>query len=112
MHFVTQESEICLTDGYQVMYFYSPTLPFHRKMLFMLNTAQQENSDIEFLAVDLEQFSSQHKRFGINVLPTILLFNNGKEKRRLEGVISNLLFKDILSDICIYKSTNGDKNAK
>lgn len=100
MLFATSESEIVLKDDIQALYFYTPWLPFHKKMLVMINKMEDKFKNISFTAVDVDAFSSQCIRFNIDSVPTIVLFKNGKEIKRINGLILTSAFKSALADIC------------
>lgn len=100
MIFVSQESDILLKDKIQALYFYASWMPFHKKMLIMIDKIEQKHNDIEFLAIDVDQFSNQCKRFSINAIPTVVVLKNGKELKRIDGLVMTSAFKSAFVDIC------------
>lgn len=97
MIYIMQEEDIQMDLPLQSLYFYSPQMPFHQKFITMIN-AQEKN--ILFSAIDIEQFRNQCKRFMITSVPTILILKNGKEVKRLTGLVPTRVFKSVLADIC------------
>lgn len=100
MIFITDENEIQLKN-YQLIYFYSSWFVFHSKMMFMLNLSELKYNNVSFLAIDVDEFKNQCKRFSINVVPTVLILKEGKEINRLEGVFDTKKIIESFADICI-----------
>ncbi len=100
MLFLTSEEELILEPKIQILYFYASWMPYHKKMVNMVSKMEQKYKDIDFLAIDVDGFKSFIKRFGINSIPTIVILNNGKEIKRLEGLILTSAIKSAFVDIC------------
>lgn len=100
MIFVTQEEEIQLSAGIQAIYFYASWLPFHKKSLVMIDKIEKKHTNVSFLAIDTDHFKNQCKRFSIDSIPTVIIFKNGKEIKRLNGLVLTSAFKAAFSDIC------------
>jgi thiol-disulfide isomerase/thioredoxin len=99
MIFITQEDEIRLGKT-QCIYFYASWMPFHQKMSLMLSLIEAKRKDIDFFAIDVDEFKNQCKRFNIETIPTIIVLKEGKEVKRLAGVVNTKVFIDIFADIC------------
>lgn len=109
MIFVTQESDIKIVDsGIQMIYFYDSRVIFHRHMILCMEYWEKEQNN-QFLAIDLEYFHNQSKRFGVTILPTFILFKDGREFSRLEGSITDQIFNNTFGDIFISEPLNGAK---
>lgn len=100
MLFITAESEIKLEDKLQAIYFYASWLPYHKKMLVMIDKMEEKFKNITFIAVDVDHFKNQCTRFNIDSIPTVIILNNGKEVKRIEGLVLTSAFKRSLADIC------------
>jgi thioredoxin-like negative regulator of GroEL len=100
MRFITSENEIKLENNLQGIYFYAHWLPYHKKMLTMIGKMEDKYKNINFLAVDVDNFSNQCIRFNISSIPTIIILNNGKEIKRINGMVLTSAFKSALADIC------------
>lgn len=100
MLFITQEAELVTAHKIQSLYFYAPWLPFHKKMLLMISKMEEKHKDISFLAIDVDHFKGLCKRFNIESIPTVLIINNGKEVKRINGLIMTSAFKSAFADIC------------
>lgn len=100
MFFVTQENEIQLGNDLQAMYFYASWVPYHKKMMIMIDKIEQKYSNIPFIAIDVDHFKSQCIRFNIDSVPTVIVYKNGKEIKRINGLVLTSAFKTAFSDIC------------
>lgn len=98
---VSKEDELVWKHVFQVLYFYSTSMVLHQKMLLMLNKIEKKYSAIAFFSIDMDYFKSFNKRFNINSLPTVIIYKNTKEIKRIIGVINTLDFTAIFDDICI-----------
>ena len=99
---IGQENEITWKRKFQVLYFYAAWMPFHQKMMIMLEKVEQKFSNIDFFAIDVDYFKGLQKRFNIQSIPTILLFQDLKEVKRLTQRLSTQDFIAVFGDICIY----------
>lgn len=100
MLFLTEESELELKPKIQVLYFYASWMPYHKKMQFMLGKMEEKYSNIDFFAVDIDFFKTFIKRFNIDSIPTILFLNDGKEIKRINGLVLTSALKSTFVDIC------------
>ena len=100
MLFVTSESEIKLNDSFQGLYFYASWMPFHKKMLVMIDKMESKFKNIRFMAIDIDHFKSQCIRFSITSIPTVIILDNGKEVKRINGLVLTSAFKSAVADIC------------
>ena len=64
----------------------------------MLGTVLEKvDSDIKVLKVDTDQYEDLCRKFGIMTIPTLILFNNGKEVKRNIGFIDKDTLEDFLN---------------
>lgn len=75
-------------------------MPYHNKFLTMIGKIEDKYKNISFFAVDVDQFSSQCKRFSIDSIPTVLVMKDGKESKRINGLVLTGAFKSAFADIC------------
>jgi thioredoxin 1 len=101
MLFITREEELQIDSPMQALYFYATWMPYHSKFITMISKIEDKYKDISFSAVDVEQFSNQCKRFSINSIPTVLILKEGKEIKRINGLVLTSAFKSAFADICI-----------
>ena len=69
-------------------------------MLIMIDKMETKFNNIKFIAIDVDQFINQRIRFNIHSIPTVIILNNGKEVKRITGMILTSAFKSALADIC------------
>lgn len=101
MLFITTEAEIKLEDNaLQAIYFYASWLPYHKKMLIMIDKMEDKFKNIKFMAIDVDHFKNQCIRFNIDSIPAVIMLNNGKEVKRITGLVLTSAFKSALADIC------------
>jgi len=99
MIFITQEEEINIDRPIQALYFYASWMPYHNKFLTMIEKMENKYNDIIFSAIDVDQFSNQCKRFLITSIPTVLILKEGKEIKRINGLVLTSAFKSAFVDI-------------
>jgi Thioredoxin len=100
MFSIAQEKDIDLNASIQVLYFYIPEMPFHRKISYILGTMEEQYKCISCLAINCLDFPNQCIRFSVSVAPTLLIFKNGREVKRVESSVRKRDFIDAFADIC------------
>lgn len=100
MLFLTEESEYTTQNTNQVLYFYRNSMPFQQLLQGMLEREQEKHRDIAFFAIDVDYFSGLCKRFSVTSIPAIILLREGKEAKRLHGLVTAASFADVFADIC------------
>lgn len=100
MFFITSEADLVLQDKIQSLYFYASWMPYHKKMLVMLGKMEEKYPNVDFIGIDVDFFKTFIKRFKIDSIPTVLLLNNGKEVKRLNGLVLTSAIKSTFADIC------------
>jgi thioredoxin 1 len=100
MLFITHENELNNKAKIQSLYFYSSWIPYHKKMLIMIDKIEQKYKDINFIAIDVDSFKGLCKRFNIESIPTVIIIDNGKEIKRIEGLVMTSAFRSVFVDIC------------
>lgn len=59
------------------------------KMLaLILEQIYEENPEIKIIEVNVDEYSNEAKNYNILSIPTLVLMENGKEKKRLVGLVS------------------------
>lgn len=99
MIFITREEEIQIDLPLQSLYFYASWMPYHKKFLVMIEKIEEKHK-MPFYAIDVDQFKNQCKRFQIDSVPTILVLKEGKEVKRINGLILTSALKSAYADIC------------
>ncbi len=98
MIFISEESDLKF-DKMCVLYFYASWVPYNKKMLVMIDKMEQKYSDINFFAINADNFMQLCKRFSINNVPTVVIFDK-KELKRITGLVLTSAFKSAFADIC------------
>jgi thioredoxin 1 len=113
MKFITHEDDVNL-DGLHVLYFYASWMPYHKKMMIMIDKIEQKYDNIMFSAVDVDFFKNLCKRFTVASIPSIIVFHDGKEVKRITGMVLTSAFRSVFADICedIGVSNVKEKNFK
>jgi thioredoxin-like negative regulator of GroEL len=101
MNFITREEEVQMDIPLQSLYFYASWMPYHKKFVTMISKMEEKYSNMIFSAIDVDRFTSQCKRFSIDTVPTILILQEGKEIKRITGLVLTSAFKSTYADICI-----------
>ena len=110
MDFLTKEEDIRWSSGINSLYFYSTTMPFHKKMIKMVS--QVENKfKLSFLAIDTDYFITTHIRFNLDSVPVIIIYQHSKEIYRINGMVDTQNFIEIYSTI-IKKGNENDSIRK
>lgn len=102
MIFLSKEDEIVLS-GPKSLYFYASWMPYHKRMLSMIGKMEQKYKDLGFFAIDTDYFKPLCKRFNIISIPTIAILKDGKELKRVEGLVLTSALKVAFADICDSK---------
>lgn len=110
MFYLTNDSDLHYKSIITAFYFYSQRMPLHKKMVSMISKIESKYPNINFFAIDTDFFNTFIKRFNLELLPTIIVFDNGKEMDRFTGVPLLSAFKSFFVDI--YKSVSKNKENK
>jgi len=100
MQFITQEEELQIDLPLQALYFYASWMPYHNKFITMIGKIEEKYKDISFFAVDVDAFPSQCKRFSVNSVPEVIILKDGKEIKRISGLVLTSAFRSAFADIC------------
>ena len=104
MFFFTQESDLQIKSKIISLYFYAPWMPYHKKMVDMINKMEEKYKDIVFYAIDIDYFKGLCKRFNVTSIPEVIILVDGKEVKRINGVVLTSAFRSAFGDI--YNSCN------
>jgi thioredoxin-like negative regulator of GroEL len=100
MEFLTHEDDLVFKTKLIVLYFYASWMPFHKKMMIMISKMEEKYKDISFYAIDVDHFKGFCRRFDIDSIPTVLILEEGKEKKRINGLVMTSAFRSAFADIC------------
>lgn len=100
MNFITREEELQVGLPQLSLYFYASWMPYHKKFLTMISKMEEKYKGMPFYAVDVDQFRNLCTRFQVDVVPTVLVLKEGKEAKRISGLVLTSAFKSAYADIC------------
>lgn len=104
MRFLAQEEDLKILPQIQSLYFYAPWIPFHKRMLVMIGKIEEKYKDIDFIAIDTDHFKGLCKRFSIDSIPAVLVLRDGRELKRITGLVMTSAFRSAFADICNSES--------
>lgn len=99
MKFISNDEEFKINDGICAAYFYTPWLIYHQKMMVMFDKVKEKYKDISYVGIDASQFKRIATIYKVESVPTIIVFNNGKEINRINGVCLTSAFRAFFDDI-------------
>lgn len=85
MIYLNDETELNLSDLSAIKFYADWCVPCKR-MDTILNKMEKEFEDIKIYSIDIDKYTKIAQKYEVKSLPTIIFFDNGKEKFRLVGV--------------------------
>jgi thioredoxin 1 len=98
MIYLIKEEDI-IFNKINVLYFYASWMPYHKKMLIMIDKIEKKYNNIKFLAIDVDYYKNLCNRFNVFSVPTTIIFFNGNELKRIVGLVLTSAFKKVFADI-------------
>ena len=98
MIFISSEDELQISEGLSVIYFYANWMPYHKKMIVMIDKVHERFPKLKVFAVNTDNFKNQCKRYSVKNIPAVLAFRDGVEIKRLTGCIMTSAFKKVFCD--------------
>jgi len=92
-------------NGINALYFYADWMPQHKKMTSMISKIE-ELYDAKFVAIDVDIFKNIKIQYNITKIPTIVIFNEYDEIKRVHGLPLTSGLKKIFSDIYYQYRSN------
>jgi hypothetical protein len=103
MFFITDETELKFEwkqHSIYALYFYRPDMPFHAKMLNIINQIQEKYPQTYFYALDANHFSGSCIRFSVGSVPALVVLKDTEEIKKIEGSVKTQEFIELFDDIC------------
>lgn len=103
MIFITGETDLKFQwseHPVQGLYFYRTSMPFHAKIINIINQLHQKYQQTYFYAIDADYFKGSCIRFDVSSVPALVVLKDGKEIKRLEGTVKTQDFVEVFDDIC------------
>ena len=89
-----EDFDTIISEGKVVVDFFANWCGPCKMLAPVLEEVSNEHADIKFLKVDTDEFSILAQRYGIMSIPTVKVFENGKETKSNVGFMD----KDTLED--------------
>lgn len=105
MMFITNESDLKITSEPTALYFYADWMHFHKKMMIMIEKVEKK-FNTAFYAIDADSFGSLCKRYGVDSIPTVIIYNQRKQVNRIDGLAMTSSFVKTFADIYGNKENN------
>ena len=99
MIFISNEEDLVFSKPV-VLYFCSSWMPYHKKMIIMIKKMEEEFPDFTYFAINVDQFKQLCKRFSVTEIPTVIIFTESKEQKRITGLPMTSAFRAAFIDIC------------
>lgn len=97
--------------GIYSLFFCSSWMPEYKKYILMINKIEGKYKNIKFFSIDVDIFKSLCLRFNVKSVPTLIIFNDAEEVKRIIGLTLTSAFKSAFADIYnLYILNSGDKN--
>jgi thioredoxin 1 len=84
---ILNESDFDITSGVCVVKFWATWCAPCKRLSPVLDKIEKEFESIKFLSVDVDQVPSIAQKHKVRMLPTILVFKNGREIKRINGLV-------------------------
>ncbi len=65
----------------------------------MIEKMEEKREDISFFAIDVDHFKGLCRRFSVESIPSVVVFKDGKEIKRINGLVMTSAFKSAFADI-------------
>lgn len=97
MIFITQSSEISMKRKGVVLYFYASWMPFHKKMVTILDKMEEKFKKLTFLAIDVDYFKDLTYQYEVISIPEIVILDQGEAVKRANGVMLTSAVRSFLA---------------
>ena len=99
MIFITEDYELKFKFKTQAFYFYATWMPFHKKMLVMIDKVENKYKDIDFYAIDSDHLKTICKQFKIESIPTVVIWSKLNEIKRINGFVLTKAFMHAFDEV-------------
>ena len=93
----TFTADVLQTNRLAVVDFWAPWCGPCNQMAPVVEAFAEDQPDIAVFKVDVDQNPNLSKTYKIQSIPTIILFENGKEKNRLIGSVGKQALLDLVA---------------
>lgn len=99
MKSILLEEELREDNKFVCLYFFASWMPFDKKMKIMIEKMEKKREDVTFLAIDVERHKSLCVRFKVDSVPTIVINKDGKEVKRIVGLVLTSAFNKTFNEL-------------
>lgn len=92
-----------------MLLFYGDFSSAAKRALFEIKKFGKENKQLPIYIIDVQKISGLHKQFGVTNVPTVLVIQDGKMTKKIEGVESAKYYSYALSGIHSLRQKKGKK---
>jgi len=92
-----------------MLLFYGEFSSAAKRALSEIKEFGKENKQLPVYIIDVQKISGIHKRFGVKSVPTVLVIQDGKVTKKIEGVESAKYYSYAVSGIPSSPSKKGEK---
>lgn len=83
---IQTESDLQISLGYYVVYFWATWYPTCNRMTKNLISLEKDFTEVKFYSVDIDFVPKLKSKYKINFIPTTNFIKNGETFERIEGV--------------------------
>lgn len=87
MQAITNESDFNIDSGLVAVKFWATWCAPCKRMDPVIRKMESEFDNIKFISIDIDQVSSIAQKYRIRTVPSLLLFKNGLEVNRINGLV-------------------------
>jgi thiol-disulfide isomerase/thioredoxin len=98
LNYLTDLKDLKYNEGICGLYFYMTWMPFHNKMIGMIEKIEQKYG-AKFFAIDVYYFKNMSRRFNIESVPTMLIYKDNVEVQKIVGAVLFSAFKSVFENI-------------
>lgn len=107
MIYLSSEENFKIDDSCHILYFYAPWMIFHKKFIKMISVVEENDKNINFIAIDVDNYKNICKRYNVTAIPSIVMLYNRREINRCSGVLMTSAFKKFCNK---YKEKENVRN--
>ncbi|MFW6140500.1 MAG: glutaredoxin domain-containing protein [Acidobacteriota bacterium] len=98
-------------NDFLMLFFYGDFSSAAKRALSEIKKFHKENKQVPVTIIDVQKISGIHKQLGVTNVPTVLVIQDGKVTKNIEGVESAKYYSYALSGIHSSRQIKGKKTA-
>jgi len=99
MRAITNESDFNISSGFVAVKFWAPWCAPCKRMEPVVRKMEAEFSGVTFLSIDIDQIPAIAQKYRIRAIPSLLLFKNGQEINRINGLVLTSPLRKAFKDL-------------